>query len=47
MAFLGTERTLGRRDGETPGDTEKKQEVQDERQVTPCDRMEININGLI
>lgn len=46
MGLLGTEKTLGRRDGETPGDTERKHEVQDEREVTPCD-MEININGLI
>ena len=26
---------------------ERKQEVQDEREVTPCDKMYINRNGLI
>lgn len=30
-----------------PGEMEKKQKVQDEREVKPHDRMQIYINGLI
>lgn len=29
------------------GDTERKQKVQDGRAITPCDRTQANINGLI
>lgn len=32
---------------EMPGDVERKQEVQDGREVMPHDRMYINVNGLI
>lgn len=40
MGFLGKERKKGGIEGqEMPGDTERKQEVQGRKEVTPPDRM--------
>lgn len=47
VAFLGRERKRRMDLGvwEITGDTERKEELQDTREVTPCDRTQIN--GLI